>query len=38
MDFVIGPEAYLALGITIFAAVMLIVWMIWQFIDALRHG
>jgi hypothetical protein len=38
MDFVIGPEAYLALGITIFAAVMTIVWMVGQFVDALRHG
>jgi hypothetical protein len=30
--------AYLALGITIFAAGTTVAWMIWQLIDALRHG
>jgi hypothetical protein len=30
--------AKLALGITIFAAVTTIAWMIWQLIDALRYG
>jgi hypothetical protein len=34
----IGPEAYLALGITVFAAGTMIAGMIWQLIDALRHG
>jgi len=38
MDIEFGPEAYLALGITIFGAATLVVGMIWQLIDALRHG
>jgi len=38
MEINIGPEAYLVLGIMIFAAAMMIVWMVWQFVDALRHG
>jgi hypothetical protein len=38
MDMVIGQEAYVPLYIMIFAAAMTIVWMIWQLIDALRHG
>jgi hypothetical protein len=38
MYMVIGSEAYVALGIMIFAAAMTIVWMIWQLIDALLHG
>jgi hypothetical protein len=38
MEIDIGPVAYLALGITVFAAGTLIVGMVWQLIDALRHG
>jgi hypothetical protein len=35
MEIVIGPEAYVPLGIMIFAAAMTVVW---QLIDALLHG
>lgn len=38
MEIEIGAVAYLALGITIFGAGTTIAWMIWQLIDALRHG
>jgi len=38
MDIEIGPKAYVALGLTIFGAATTIAWMIWQLIDALRHG
>jgi len=38
MEIDIGPAAYVALGITIFAAGTLIAGMIRQLIDALRHG
>jgi hypothetical protein len=38
MEIDIGPAAYLALGITVFAAGMVVAGMIWQLIDALRHG
>jgi hypothetical protein len=38
MEIDIGPAAYLALGITMLGAGTLIVGMIWQLIDALRHG
>jgi hypothetical protein len=37
MEIEIGPEAYVALGITIFAAGTLILGMIWQLISALRE-
>jgi hypothetical protein len=38
MEIDIGPVAYLAFGITVFAAGTLIVGMIWQLIDRVRHG
>jgi hypothetical protein len=38
METDVSPVAYLALGITIFAAGTTVAWMIWQLIDALRHG
>ena len=33
-----GPEAYVALGITMLAAGSVIGWMVWELIDALRDG
>jgi hypothetical protein len=33
-----GPEAYVALDITIFAAGSVVGWMVWELIDALRQG
>jgi hypothetical protein len=36
MEIEIGPEAYIALGITILGAATLVVWMIWQLISSVR--
>jgi len=38
MELEIGPAAYLAFGITVFAAGTTIGGMVWELIDALRHG
>jgi hypothetical protein len=38
MEIDIGPIAYLALGATMLGAGTLIVGMIWQLVDLVRHG